>query len=598
MDFKDLGFEEDHDNLSDLGFKEEASGISPQATQEISKLESLLRGGAQGASFGFGDEITAGAESLLTNKTYDQSLAESRANYKASEEQNPGMTIAGNLIGGIGGGMAMSAAAAPLAGIAGLSKLAGATKAVTTLDKLKKAAAVGAGIGAVTSAGTSEESLTEKPLALAGDVALGGAIGGIGGAALSKAGDVAGKVIKATRSVGMIDDMFRSFGVGNRGYSYFKPKDMERLESEATIAAGETRDLIQEKLSSFANAKSAILTQAENEGKSIDVTPLFNKAKTAVDDLTLDELTAGDKRKLESILNALPQELDYGNIGPAKADNIKRMFAKYTKLGQETLQTPEARKIAMDMVKSLDEQILNSVDDSTAKAAISGMKQELGDEIGTYLARAQGEKSTIKTMNKGMSELMTTNEILGQENGNAADRIKQIQKLRGMIGRTASEGDGGITARETLKETKKVLQDIAPEIAEETIGKAESLADDLYLKKLAKGQIQSGIGNLFGLGNIASVGGSNIAGSMYGSAKALSTPGTTAFRVMAKYAGKGGDTGLSTALEKIANTVDDNRRKAMVNTLMQTPYYRKKLEEIEDKINSLTSEGEENGSKN
>lgn len=597
MDFKNLGFQEDNKDLDSLGFKEEpSSNITPKASQEISKLESLLRGGAQGASFGFGDELTAGAESLLTDKTYDQSLAESRANYKASEEQNPGMTLAGNIIGGIGGGAAMSAVAAPLAGVAGLSKLAGTAKAVSTLDKLKNAAKLGAGMGAVTAAGTSEESLMDKPMALAGDVALGGAVGGIGGAALSKTGQVLGKGIEKARGVGAIDDMFRSFDVGNRGYSYFKPKDMARLEGEATKAAGETRDVIQQKLANFANAKSTMLAQAETEGKSIDITPLFNKAKMEIDNLTLDELTSADKRKLESIINALPTELDYGAIGPAKADNIKRMFSKYTKFGQETLQTPEARKIAMDMVKALDEQVLNSVDDATAKAAIGSMKQELGDEVGAYLTRAQGDKSAVKTMNKGLSELMTTNEVLGQDSGSAADKIKQVQKLRSMIGRTASEGDGGITARETLNETKRVLQDIAPEIAEETIGKAESLADDLYLKKLAKGQIQSGVGNLFGLGNIVSVGGSNVAGSMYGSAKALSTPGTTAFRVMAKYAGKGGDTGLSTALEKIANTADDNRRKAMVNTLMQTPYYRKKLEEIENKIKAMA--GEDDGSEN
>lgn len=590
-EFKDLGFEEDQNDLADLGFKED-SGLKPEEQSAISKLESLARGASQGATMGFADEATAGAESLLTDKTYDQALAESRANYDAAEKANPKTSMAGNLGGSVAGGLALAALTGGMGNAAGK-----AAQTISTLDKLKKAATVGSTMGAINAAGLSNESLMDKPVELAKDVALGGAVGGLGGAAFSKAGDALGKGVNKAREFGVIDDMFRAFKVGKDGTSYFKPGDVERLESQATKAAGETRDVIQEKLSNFGQAKKEMLEKAEQEGKSIDILPLFNKAKASIDSLTLDEIGAADKRKLQSVLNGLPQELDYGSISPSQADRIKQMFSNYTKFGDESLKTKEARKIATDMVKALDEQVLNSVDDTTAASAISGMKKELGDEVAGYLARAQGDKSAVKTMNKGLSDLMTTQDLLKQGGtGSQADKINEVQKLRAMLGRTASEGDGGITARETLKETKRVLQNIAPEIAEETIGKAESLADDLYLKKLAKGQIQSGVGNLFGIGNILSVGGSNVAGSLYGTANALSTPGTTAFRVMSKYASKEGDTALSAALEKIATTTDDNRRKAMVNTLMQTPYYRKKLEDIETKIKAMA--GEDDGSEN
>jgi hypothetical protein len=591
-DFKDLGFQED--DHSDLGFQADDHAQSSPASEAPGYLESFGRGAAQGASMGFADEATAGIESLLTNKKYEDALAESRANYKAAEETNPKMSLAGNLTGGVAGGAALSAAAAPLAGVAGISK---AAQAISTLDKLKKAAALGAGMGAITSAGTSEEPLMTRPVELAKDVATGAALGGVGGAVFSKAGDLAGKAASKAREIGAIDDMFRAFNVGERGYNYFKPGDMEKLEGEATEAAAKTRDTVQQKLANFANAKKQILNTAEQQGKTIDILPMFNKAKVEIENLTLDEIGAADKRKLQSVLNGLPQQLDYQNISPSQADRIKQMFSNYTSFGDESLKTKEAKKIAMDMVKALDAQVLNSVDDVTTTAAISGMQQELGNEVTDYLARAQAPgQSSMKTVNKGLSDLMTTQEILGQDSGNAADRIKQIQKLRTMLGRTASEGDGGITARETIKETKKVLQNIAPEIAEQTIGKAEDLADDLYLKKLAKGQIQSGVGSLWGIGNIASVGGSNIAGSVYGASKGLATPDSTGFRMMAKYASKGGDNALSSALDKIANTVDDSRRKAMVNTLMQTPYYRKKIEEIQNKLEGMM--GDDDGSKN
>ncbi|MFN9914626.1 MAG: hypothetical protein ACK53L_18710, partial [Pirellulaceae bacterium] len=52
-----------------------------QEPEDISKTESFLRGAAQGASFGFADELTAKTESLLSDKEYEQALAESREAY-------------------------------------------------------------------------------------------------------------------------------------------------------------------------------------------------------------------------------------------------------------------------------------------------------------------------------------------------------------------------------------------------------------------------------------------------------------------------------------------------------------------------------------
>lgn len=52
-------------------------------------VEPKLRGAAQGALFGFPDEITARAESVFTDKPYEQALRESRANYKSAQERDP-----------------------------------------------------------------------------------------------------------------------------------------------------------------------------------------------------------------------------------------------------------------------------------------------------------------------------------------------------------------------------------------------------------------------------------------------------------------------------------------------------------------------------
>ena len=53
-----------------------------KSESNVPEWKSALRGAAQGVTSGFADELTAGAEALLTPKSYDQALAESRANYK------------------------------------------------------------------------------------------------------------------------------------------------------------------------------------------------------------------------------------------------------------------------------------------------------------------------------------------------------------------------------------------------------------------------------------------------------------------------------------------------------------------------------------
>lgn len=155
--------ETDPVDLASLPSYEETQGEKETPGQ----LESLIRGGAQGASMGFADEITGALESLGGDKTYQQARDESRANYKAAEEANP-KTYLGGEFGG----------AAATALIPGLGE--------ATIPKL---VAQGAAYGL----GSSEADLTsgkaEDVLHAAEDTAKGGAVGGamgLAGKALSK----------------------------------------------------------------------------------------------------------------------------------------------------------------------------------------------------------------------------------------------------------------------------------------------------------------------------------------------------------------------------------------------------------------------------
>lgn len=114
---------------------------------QVSKLESFMRGGAQGGSLGFADEITAAGESslgsmgLVPDKTYDQALEESRQSYKHAQDTNPGSFLAGE----IGGGVATTfipglglAKGAKMASVAGRAAFEGGINALgrTENDKL------------------------------------------------------------------------------------------------------------------------------------------------------------------------------------------------------------------------------------------------------------------------------------------------------------------------------------------------------------------------------------------------------------------------------------------------------------------------------
>jgi hypothetical protein len=136
---------------------------SEQSTQpipppQISQVESALRGGAQGLSFGFADEATAKLESLRTGKPYEQALQETRQAYKQAQEANP-ITYTGSEIAG---------------GVLPALIPSGVTQA-TTGASLARLGAIGAGTGALSGLGFSEgENIGE----IAKDVGIGGVLGG------------------------------------------------------------------------------------------------------------------------------------------------------------------------------------------------------------------------------------------------------------------------------------------------------------------------------------------------------------------------------------------------------------------------------------
>lgn len=162
-----------------LDKKRNSASIPDQQT--ISKIESLLRGGKQGASFGYGDEITGGVESLLgslgvvEDKTYEQARDEARAADELAQQANPMSYGAGQVAGGVAGAFLPGAAALNAAkGIGG-------------------AVAVGAGLGGLAGAGESKAGITDSQFYE--DLLKGAGIGAVTGGVMKGVSTGVGKIM-------------------------------------------------------------------------------------------------------------------------------------------------------------------------------------------------------------------------------------------------------------------------------------------------------------------------------------------------------------------------------------------------------------------
>ncbi len=149
----------------------------------------------QGATFGFGDELEAGARSAFGPRTYTDVRDDIRGANKVFTDENPGATLALNAIGGLAtGGTARTAlkAVAPKAAAAVRLPF---TSMNTAGGRIANTAAGGALTGGVAGVGNSDGTLEER---LEAGALTGLAGGGLGGA-LGAGGELFTAVSKLVR---------------------------------------------------------------------------------------------------------------------------------------------------------------------------------------------------------------------------------------------------------------------------------------------------------------------------------------------------------------------------------------------------------------
>lgn len=344
--------------------------LTPKKKTETGMLEAGARGFAQGLTFETADELTARAESILTGKPYDEALKESRAEYKAAEEQYPITSGVGGLAGGVLQGVGLAAAtggpgaAASVAGAASkLGKVGQLAKAALLPSAGKSAAAnigsaalTGATYGGLTEIGQSEKEglarLEEVPTAAATGAIVGGTLGTAvegGKKVAKKVSNAVSKLIdeeKVPYSIRKIRDLYRA---GIKGQGFITEKSGKELNKQVEKAAEDSVDLVQKTLDDVRNIKKNILNTVD---QPIQVSMSYNVLQQKLGNLAKQNLSDSPKA-------------------------LQRIIGIFENSGMD--ETGKLPAVATDdVIRKLEDYLLDNADSSTeVKSAIKDAVNEL-----------------------------------------------------------------------------------------------------------------------------------------------------------------------------------------------------------------------------
>lgn len=318
-----MAFDPDSYLAKKKGVVQKGGGFDPDAYLKKKELAPSVpgvigRGAAQGLSFGFADEISAGVQAPFSEKTYQEIRDENRAQLEADKAAYPKTAIASE----IGGAVIPSVAAEVLSGGsatpavgANALRMGQVAKTLFNPTTVKGLAASGAAFGL----GSSEADLTKGEVGQAAmDTAKGGALGYGFGKAVPVVGKYAGEVLEgagkklgegaeflASKAVGLTKGLRKRFdltpaesrGVGREALEsgIVSPlSDAEEMARAATIAKKDIGEKIHEMLVAAEesggkpNIQNIINTlkekQAEYAGNRIGK-PIFNQYAKVIADL-------------------------------------------------------------------------------------------------------------------------------------------------------------------------------------------------------------------------------------------------------------------------------------------------------------------------
>ena len=433
--------------------------------EEISGLESALRGAAQEASFGLADEITGLAETGLETvkgnvplsasellKAYQKLRDESRQAYKAAEEANPKTYLAGQVAGGI-----LPAVATGGTAVAGKLAAGAATKAGIG-QLMKEGAKSGLKYGLAQGVGKSEAEIAEGELGqLAKDVASEGAIGGVAGGVMPLAAPAlkgAGRLIKKGVETGLemvpgYEAMKTGFELGKEGIA----ASAKSLGAEYKKIAEEVTQKIKTKLQTAGVSKAEALELADQMNISMnagdDVQTAIEKASRSVG---VDE---NQKRQyIEFLKRTMGEDVDLAKATQQLEQKRAVAIEKASREGKQLQTTTEINKDVADVLI-----------DPELQGRVVGFQDKLV-KVGKDGKSKTSKLVTLKTV-KDPDIPVTARDIENLSPTEMADFLKDINRFTGNLNKQA-QNDVERNARQLASQINEKLNtalqgtDLAP----------------------------------------------------------------------------------------------------------------------------------------
>lgn len=463
----DTEFEKETD--LDSEFNQEADLSSPQTVEDTtpSQLEAALRGGAQGATFGFAEELGAGAlqpvgagKQLLNLlganikdedvEAYKRELEASRAAFKAAQEAHPVTYGASEIAGGI--------APAFLTGGAGATAALG--KGALT-QAAKQGAIAGAKMGALGGAGYSE---AETGKDLAKDVAMGAGLGGALGGVITPA---TAKLAEMTSGAGKQLGKF-----GARIAAKYSPEEMDYILKNAP------------KIREAKNLQGMAKELAENVG-NLD---------TFIDDATRvaeSKLTPNTTFQKEDLLNLL--ETKYNNLDFTNKDAAKKLqdIASYIdNLGDDITE------IDLNKVRKLVDKVSKWEQGSEVSTEGTKVLREVRDELANKIKQNNPEyASAIKEVEELLpvkdkaQDFFRLSQETPMETTEAGKllRTDQGKLVREMLPTDTTPSKLGKAFTEDKFEGKQILDVLGKKFGESPEQSIAERAKQSYFKTLSEG---------------------------------------------------------------------------------------------------------------
>lgn len=426
---------------------------APQSNP-ISKLESFLAGGEQGASLSFSDEAASGiaagldkalgaskinqpAEGVIKNPKakeifekefgsddslkalYNEYLTANRNRLKDAEKANPKTYLGGGIAGGL---------AIPIG--AGATALKGASMG----QKMAMGAKAGMGLGALNAAGTSEAPVMSPEFAQ--EVVTGGAAGTLmGGAAppvLAGMGKAALGTLSAARRLGekVVGPVGDIFDLSREVGSITTPAGQKIVQKQVGDFASSAAPKMQGDIEKLAGLKYDIIDNAAKRGfkhNVDDIDAVLNKVKSHRLKTHIEEAPA-ELEKLQKLVKSFKEgssirdaeDLSSPKVIAQLQDDLKRV----TQFGDKSIKEPEVSGLAGGATQGVRD---------LQRKLIPGL-EKVDNDISAYkrAAEALGIKDT-----RDINEAQIRDKILGllnSENSTGVAAIKSGERFDSVIG--------------------------------------------------------------------------------------------------------------------------------------------------------------------